>query len=95
MITLGEVFVLFYFFHLLLVCNSKLIVHGLVAQQVEHCTGVAETRVRIPLGLLPLYKWNYLKAPRITHFKLRFNPQFKYMTFMYQHHINGPHVLHN
>ena len=51
--------------------------------------------VRIPLGLLPLYKKHYLKATRITHFKLGLSPQFKYVSFMYQHHINGPHVLHN
>ena len=27
----------------------------------------------------------------IIHFKPRFNPQFKYMTFMYQHHKNVTH----
>ena len=27
------------------------------------------------------------KTVRITHLKVQFNPQFKYMTFMYQHRI--------
>ena len=46
----------FFLFHLLLARNSKLIVHDLIAQLVEHCIGEAEIKVRIPIGLLPLYK---------------------------------------
>ena len=74
--------------------------YPLVDNKVYHFKDIIQYKdelimVRIPLGLLPLYKKHYLKATRITHFKLGLSPQFKYVSFMCQHHINGPHVLHN
>ena len=70
--------------------NNQLLV-GLIAQRVEHCTGIAEVRVRVPFrpeffGLTHYYLSRAHTCKDHT-LKIHFNQQFKYRNFMCQHKV--------
>ena len=78
--------------YLSLSSNSQLIIYlgGLVAQWIEHCTGIARSWVRIPFKpefFSGCFFFQLLKL--IAHcedqISLMFDPQFAYMIFIYSY----------
>ena len=70
--------------------NDQLSV-GLIAQRVEHFTGIAEVRVWVPFrpeffGLTHYYLSSAHTCKDHT-LKIHFNQQFKYRNFMCQHKV--------
>lgn len=80
MITLGEEFIYLFIFSF----TSR------AYFEIDHGSNSFRPSSPIEEALLESYEDH-----TITHFKLGLSPQFKYVSFMCQHHINGPHVLHN
>ena len=64
---------------------------GLIAQRVEHSTGIAEVRVRVPFRPEFFGLTHYFLSSAHTckdhTLKIHFNQQFKYRNFMCQHKV--------
>ena len=87
-----HIFIFIYFTIIGYIMNSQLTIYpcGLVAQWIEHCTGIARSWVRIPFKpefffFRLLFQLLKLIAHCGDQISLMFHPQFAYMIFIYSY----------